>query len=103
MQIDIFMRGKLSKLLAGFRKNHSTQHCLMSMLEMWKNTLEKGDYASAIFMDLPKAFDTLNHNLLLAKLRVYGLQRDSLSFIKSCLNDSQQQVRINNNFSSWGK
>ena len=36
MQIDIFMREKLSKLLAGFIKNHSTQHCLMSMLEMWK-------------------------------------------------------------------
>ena len=36
MQIDTFMRDKLSKLLTGFRKNHSTQHCLMSMLEMWK-------------------------------------------------------------------
>ena len=34
MQIDTFMRGKISKLLTGFRKNHSTQHCLMSMLEM---------------------------------------------------------------------
>ena len=42
MQIDTFMRDKLSKLLTGFRKNHSTQHCLMSMLEMWKNTLDKG-------------------------------------------------------------
>ena len=49
-QIDTFMRGKLSKLLTGFRKNHSTQHCLMSMLEMWKNTLDKG-YVYAIFMD----------------------------------------------------
>ena len=94
------MREKLSKLLAGFRKNHSTQNCLMSMLEMWKNTLEKGYYASAIFNDLPKAFDTLNYNSLMANFRVYGLQRDLLTFIKSCLNDSQQQVHINNNFSS---
>ena len=52
MQIDTFTRDKLSKLLTGFRKNHSTQHCLMSMLEMWKNTLDKGGYVSAIFMDL---------------------------------------------------
>ena len=54
MQIDTFMRDKLSKLLTGFRKNHSTQHCLMSMLEMWKNTFDKGGYVSAIFMDLSK-------------------------------------------------
>ena len=52
MQIDTFVREKLSKLLTGFRKNHSTQHCSMSMLEMWKNTLDKEDYVSAIFMDL---------------------------------------------------
>ena len=41
MQTDTFIRVKLSKLLTGFRKNPSTQHCLMSMLEMWKNTLDK--------------------------------------------------------------
>ena len=40
----------------------------MSMLKMWKNTLDRGGYVSAIFMDLSRAFDTLNHNLLIAKL-----------------------------------
>ena len=72
MQVDTFMRDKFSKLLTGFRRNHSTQHCLMSMLEMWKNTLHKGGYVSAIFIDLSKAFDTLNQNLLIAKLGAYG-------------------------------
>ena len=75
----------------------------MSMLEMWKNTLDKGGYVSAIFMDLSKAFDTLNHNLLIAKLGAYGFERDSLSFMKSYLKDRQQRVRVNNNFSSWEK
>ena len=103
MQIDTFMRDKLSKLLTGFRKNHSTQHCLMSMLEMWKNTLDKGGYVSAIFMDLSKASDTLIHNLLIAKLVASGFGRDSLSFMKSYLKDRQQWVRANNNFSSWEK
>ena len=104
IQIDTFIRDKLSKLLTtGFRKNHSTQHCLMSMLEMWKNTLDKGGYVSAIFMDLSKAFDTLNHNLLIAKLGAYGFERDSLSFMKNYLKDRQQRVRVNNNFSSWEK
>ena len=86
-QIDIFMRDKVSKPLIGFRKNHSTQHYLMSMLEIWKNTLNKGGYVSDIFIDLSKAFDTLNYNLLIAKLGAYGLERDSLSFMKSYLNE----------------
>ena len=97
------MRNKLSKLLTGFRKNRSTQYCLMFMFEMWKNTLDKGGYVSAIFMDLSKAFDILNHNLLIAKLGAYGFERDSLSFMKNDLNDRQQQVCVNNNFSSWEK
>ena len=41
-QIDAFMQGKLSKLLTGFRKNHSTQHCFMYMLKIWKNLLDMG-------------------------------------------------------------
>ena len=75
----------------------------MSMLEIWKNTLVKGGYISAIFMDLSKAFDTLNHNLLIAKLGAYGLERDSLCFMKSYLKDRQHRVRVNNNVSSWEK
>ena len=65
--------------------------------------MDKGGYVSPIFMDLLKASDTLNHNLLSAKLWAYGFERDSLSFMKSYLKDRQQQVRVNNKFSSWEK
>ena len=75
----------------------------MSMLEMWKNTLDKGVYISAIFMVLSKVFETLNHNLLIDKLGAYGFERDSLSFMKKYSNDRQQQVRVNKNFSFWEK
>ena len=75
----------------------------MSMLEMWKNELDKGVYISAILMDLSKVFETLNHNLLIAKLGAYGFERDSLSFMKKYSNDRQQQVRVNKNFSFWEK
>ena len=71
-QIDAFMQDKLSNLLTGFRKNHSTQHCLMYMLENWKNMLDKGGYVCAMFMDLSKAFDTIHHDLMIAKLGAYG-------------------------------
>ena len=70
-QIEDFMEDKLSNLLTGFRKNHSSQHCLMCMLEKRKKALDKGGYICAIFMDLSKAFDTLNRNLLIAKLGAY--------------------------------
>ena len=95
------MKDKPSNLLTGFRKNHSTQYCFMCMLEMWKDTLDKGGYACAMLMDLSKAFDTLNHNLLIVKLEAYGFERKSLSFMKSYLSDRQQQVRVNDNFISW--
>ena len=59
------MEDKLSKLLTRFRKNHSTQHCLFNMLEKWKNTLDKGGFVCAIFMELSKAFDAMNQDLLI--------------------------------------
>ena len=52
IQIENFMQGKLSKLLTDFRKKHSTQHCLVNMLEKWKNTLDKSGFVCVIFMDL---------------------------------------------------
>ena len=81
-QINDYMKDKLSKQLTGFRKNHSTQHCLSCMLEIWKKVLDKGGYICAIFMDLSKAFDTLNHDLLIAKLGAYGFETDALRYMK---------------------
>ena len=54
-------------------------------------------------MDLPKAFDTMNHDLLIAKLGAYGFQEDALVFIKSYFTNRQERVRINRNFSMWEK
>ena len=73
-QTDAFMQDKLSNLLTGFRKNHSTKHCLMYMLENWKNMLDKRGYVCAVFMDLSKAFDTIHHDLMIAKLGAYAFQ-----------------------------
>ena len=95
------MKDKLSNLLKGFRKNHNTQHCLISMLERWKKTLDNGGYICAIFMDLSNTFDTLNHKFLIAKLGAYGFDTKALYYIKRYLDNRKQKVRVNSNFSYW--
>ena len=71
------------------------------MLEIWKKVLDKGGYICAIFMDLSKAFDTLNHNLLIAKLGANGFETDALRYMKSYLTNRKQRVRVNKMFSEW--
>ena len=86
------MEDKLSKCLTGFRKSHGTQHLLLTMLEKWKKAVDKGEYVSVLFMDLSKAFDTINHDLLLAKLKAYRSSLNAVKLIHSYLNNRKQQV-----------
>ena len=74
-QINHHMESKFSKHLKGFRKNYSTQNALLVMTEKWKTILNKNLKVIALFMDFPKAFDTLDHSLLLAKLSEYGFDK----------------------------
>ena len=60
-QINNFIENKISKCVMDFRKSHGTQHSLIEMLEKWKKALDIEEDMSAIFMDLSKAFDTINH------------------------------------------
>ena len=92
------MAGNLTGYLTGFRKSRGTQHLLEAMLEKWKEAVDNGECVSALFLDLSKAFDTINHDLLLAKLKAYGFSPNALKLMHSYLNNRKQQVQINNKF-----
>ena len=77
-QVNSCMESKLSKYLAGFRRNHNTQHALTRMIESWRALQNKGQEVGAIIMDLSKAFDTLNNKLLFKKLRAYSFDKKSI-------------------------
>ena len=102
-QIEKYFESIFSNVLTGFRKNHGTQNDLIKMIELWKKALDENKNIGAIFMDLSKAFDTLNHNLLIAKLNAYGFSKNSLLFIQSYLENRYQRTNVNNTFSPWLK
>ena len=77
----------LSKYLCGYRKGYNTQHALTFMIEKWNLILDKNGYAAAVLMDLSKAFDTINHELLIAKLGAYGFDCNALAIVSDYLND----------------
>ena len=100
-QICLYMDEHLSHFLCGFRKGYSAQHCLSIMLERRRKALDKSKLAGALLTDLSKAFDCLNHGLLIAKLEAYGFDHKSLSYINSYLSGRKQRTKVNNSFSSW--
>ena len=103
MQTQIFeyIDKHLSPHLCGFRRGNSTQTNLISMLEKWKLSIDNKGFAGGVLMDLSKAFDTINHQLLLAKLHAYGFSQQTLAIICSYLSNRKQRIKINNVFSPW--
>ena len=93
----------LSPYLCGYRKGFSTEYALVSMIEKWKKILDKGGHAGGVLMDLSKAFDTINHELLIAKLDAYGFEESSLKIIMDYLSDRWQRTKVSSKFSSWSE
>ena len=73
------------------------------MIESWKKALDNEGIAGGVLVDLSKAFDTINHKLLIAKLHAYGFDLSSLEIIYDYLSDRWQRTKIHASFSSWSK
>ena len=93
----------LSKYQCGFCRVYHAQHCLVSLIEKWKKSVDNGGAFGALLTDLSKAFDCLPHELLFAKLDAYGFDKSSLKLIHSYLSNRKQRVKINDRYSSWSE
>ena len=102
-QITTYMDAHLSKHLCAYRKGFNTQTALLSLIEKWKSMLDKKGFSGAVLMDLSKAFDTINHELLIAKLDAYLFSKTSLELILDYLSNRLQHVKINSTFSPWSE
>ena len=71
-QVSEYIDNHLSPFLCGYRKGFNTQIAVLSLLEKWKSSLDRKGFAGSTLMYLSKAFDTINHELLIAKLNAYG-------------------------------
>ena len=100
-QFSSFIDEFLSPFLCGCRHGFNTQYALLSLIEKWKNTPDNKGYTGAVLMDLSKAFDTINHELLIAKLHAYGFSKQALKILFSYMSDRWQRTKINKSFSSW--
>ena len=90
----------LSKWQFGFRSCHSTIHPMVHFLNEITDSLNKKKHSIAIFCDLKKAFDTCDHNILLLKLKRYGVTGTELQWFESYLTKRKQFVSIKNHSSS---
>ena len=106
--LDFFEKYEIiTKKQFGFLKKHSTEHAILDLKEYIMNNLDKKDITAVLFLDLQKAFDSVNHDILLKKLYHYGIRGNAFSLLSSYLSGRQQCTKVKNILSNlafvlWG-
>ena len=85
----------------GFRRQHSAEMAILLITDKIQKTIDSGMYASGVFLDLSKAFDTVNHEILLQKLEFYGIRGIAKKWFESYLSNRRQNVIIGNTKSDY--
>ena len=96
------MKKKLFRSQYGYRKNRSTEHALLELIDRVTKSMESGKFCLGLFIDLSKAFDTIDHNILFSKLENYGIRGTALEWFKSYLSNRKQYVKFKDTLSEEG-
>ena len=100
---DVFMtKFRFSSLLfcPNISSGCNAQHCLITLSEKWKKSVDNGGAFGALFTDLSEAFDCLSRKLLIAKLDAYGFDKSALKLVNSYLSNRKQKAEINGKYNS---
>ena len=81
----------------GFQTGHSTEHAIAQLVDQIYEAFEKNEYTLGVFIDLSKAFDTVDHSILLRKLELYGITDRNYAWIKSYLSNRLQYIQTDEN------
>ena len=90
IQLFRYLESTIFKYQSGFRPKHSSESSVLNSTNRWLLNIDQGNYNIAVFVDLKKAFDTVNHEFLLNKLRHYGMDNTELKWFTSYLTDRKQ-------------
>ena len=104
-KIELFLNANsiLYQHQYGFRKKYSTDHAILSIVEQIKANLDNKTFSCGVFVDLEKAFDTVNHNILISKLNLIGVDNLANKWLTSYLSDRSQCVAVNGANSNYSK
>ena len=93
-QLTSYFSQNFNVYLYAFRPGYGCQSTLLRITEDWKQALDENKYVAAILMDLPKAFDCLPHDLLLLKLKAYGVSENAVKLLNNYLTNRKQCVKL---------
>ena len=80
----------------GFWAGHSTEHAILELIDQVSNAFRNSNFVLGVFIDLSKAFDTVDHNILLEKLSMYGVKGNNLKWFHSYLSNRKQYIEFQN-------
>ena len=90
----------LTNCQSGFRGLHSTVTALLEATNDWSYNIDHGSVNAVLFLDLKKAFDTVDHEILLGKLNSYGIYGVAGNWFRSYLSERKQKCFVNGHFST---